>query len=125
MKRKYRITTRRSLRYYAFLFMMFGLFLTLLEIRSGWIGRQPWDEAIWRAAFSFVGIGGLGAILWLSPQLSRKGNSRSLSKIAEANRRPRRSFAEMIGANTDASETGEEPVAPAVDSQDERADSSS
>ncbi|MEE2825060.1 MAG: hypothetical protein VYE64_00375 [Planctomycetota bacterium] len=108
MKRKYRITARRSVRYYAFLFMLFGLFLTLLEIRSGWIGKQSWDQAIWRAAFSFVGIGGLGAILWISPLFYVKGNWHSFGKVAKANRRPRRSFAEMIHADTAQAESTDE-----------------
>lgn len=108
MKKKYRITARRSLRFYAFLFILFGLFLTILEIRDGWIGAQPWDDAIWRAAFSFVGICGLGAIIWIFPILYVQSNWFSLSKIAEANRRPRRTFAEMIHTDSADRETGDE-----------------
>ena len=88
--------------------MMFGLFLAILDIRDGWSGVESWDEAIWSAAFWFVGVCGIGAIVWSFPILSRRGHS--LSQIAKSNRRPRQSFAEMIHTDVSDAEMVDEPA---------------
>jgi hypothetical protein len=102
------------------MFFLFGLFLTILDIRDGWIGAEPWHDAIWSAAFSFVGICGLGAIVWSFPLLYRR---LSLSQIAESNRRPRQSFAEMIHTDSADLETGDDrPETDGIISSDKPAD---
>ncbi len=86
---------------------MFGLFLTILDIREGWTGARPWHDAIWSAAYSFVGLCGLGTIISIfTPRLLARGIS--LSQIAEQNRPPRQSFTEKIHADGSDLETGDE-----------------
>ena len=108
MKKTYRIGFRRSFRFYGLMFILFGLFLTILDIRDGWIDAEAWHDAIWSAAFSFVGICGLGAIIWSFPLLYARGLSRS--QIGKSNRRPRQSFAEMIHTDSADLETADDPA---------------
>ena len=99
MKKTIRIGIRRSTRFYGLLFVSFGLFVTFFDLRKGWVGTVPWSEAVWSAAFSFVGICGLGAIVAVfSPRLLARGMS--LSQLAESTRRPRDSFAKKINVTS-------------------------
>lgn len=103
MNKRVRIGIRRSTRFYGLLFVVFGLFVTFFDLRKGWVEAVPWSEAVWSAAFSFVGICGLGALVAVfSPKLIGRGLS--LSQLAESTRRPRDSFAKKIHATNCSSE---------------------